>query len=175
MFRLNKGEKMAAMKNFYLDTVKGRVSAEAFNGLICVYSLLQRKMEEYFKPYALTPVKFNTLMLIRHLGADQGVSQNEICHHLIVSPSNITRLIDRMIADEYVERTISEKDRRVKLIKITKKGTKVLDTVFHGYGEMIQQSAYVLERSDVEKLSELLLKWFSKLESSFKKDEVDDE
>ncbi|MCA9409070.1 MAG: MarR family transcriptional regulator [Candidatus Omnitrophica bacterium] len=159
------------MKNFYLDTVKGRPSAEAFNGMLCVYSLLQRKMDEYFKPYSLTPVKFNALMLIKHLGESEGMSQNEICHHLIVSPSNITRLIDRLIADGLVQRIVSEKDRRIKLIKITAKGDEILNQLFHGYGEMIQKSVYVLERSEVEDLARLLLKWFIKLnENSLSKD-----
>ena len=153
-----------AFKNFYLDTVKGRPSSEVFNGILCVYSLLYGKMEEYFKDYALTPVKFNALLLIKHMGGDEGLSQNEICHHLIVSPSNITRLIDRLIKDGYVERNASQKDRRIKLIKITKSGAEILDKLFHGYGEMIQESVYVLERQEVEQLSLLLLKWFSKLE-----------
>ena len=153
------------LKNFYLDTVKGRPSAEAFNGMLCVYSLLYRKMEEYFKDYALTPVKFNTLLLLKHRGGKEGLSQNEICHHLIVSPSNITRLIDRLIADKLVERNASTSDRRVKLIKITPEGSAILDKLFHGYGEMIQQSVYVLERPEVEQLAGLLLKWFSKLDS----------
>jgi len=154
------------LKNFYLDTVKGRPSAEVFNGMLCVYSLLYRKMEEYFKDYELTPVKFNTLLLLKHLGGQEGLSQNEICHHLIVSPSNITRLIDRLIADKYVERNSSTSDRRVKLIKISPQGTAILDKLFHGYGEMIQQSVYLLDRPEVEQLSALLLKWFSKLDAS---------
>ncbi len=157
-------EQKQPLKNFYLDTVKGRPSAEVFNGILCVYSLLYRKMEEYFKDYALTPVKFNTLLLIKHQGGKEGLSQNEICHHLIVTPSNTTRLIDRLIVDGYVERHLSKTDRRVRLIKITSKGTAILDKLFHGYGEMIQQSVYVLERPEVEQLSALLLKWFSKLE-----------
>lgn len=160
---VNKDE---TLKNFYLDTVKGRPSAEVFNGMLCVYSLLYRKMEEYFKDYELTPVKFNTLLLVKHLGGSDGLSQNEICHHLIVSPSNITRLIDRLIDDGYVERNLSQEDRRVKLIKITKIGSDILEKLFHGYGEMIQQSVYVLERNEVEQLSGLLLKWFSKLDVS---------
>jgi hypothetical protein len=52
----------------------------------------------------------------------------------------------------------------VKLIKITPEGSAILDKLFHGYGEMIQQSVYVLERPEVEQLAGLLLKWFSKLE-----------
>lgn len=157
-------ENKPSLKNFYLDTVRGRPSAEAFNGMLCVYSLLFRKMEEYFKDYALTPVKFNTLLLLKHLGGKEGLGQSDICHHLIVSPSNITRLIDRLIADGFVGRTPSRSDRRVKLIKITPEGSAVLDELFHGYGEMIQQSVYVLERAEVEQLAGLLLKWFSKLQ-----------
>lgn len=148
--------------------MRGRPSAQVFNGMLCVYALLYRKMEEYFQDHELTPVKFNTLLLIKHLGGKKGLSQNEICHHLIVSPSNITRLIDRLIADGFVERNLSLADRRVKLIKITKRGSDTLDKLFHGYGEMIQQSVYVLERSEVEQLALLLLKWFSKLDSSGK-------
>ena len=155
-----------SLKNFYLDTVKGRPSAEAFNGILCVYSLLYRKMEEYFKDYELTPVKFNALLLIKHLGKSEGLSQHEICHHLIVSPSNITRLIDRLVADGFVLRFSSKEDRRVKLIRITSEGSQILEKLFHGYGEMIQQSIYVLERPEVEQLAALLLKWFSKLEGS---------
>src|SRR5580704_11572989 len=116
-------QKTGSLKNFYLDTVRGRPSAEAFNGMLCVYSLLYRKMEEYFKDYELTPVKFNTLLLVKHLGGHEGLSQHEICHHLIVSPSNITRLIDRLIGDGFVERHLSKTDRRVKLIKITPEGS----------------------------------------------------
>jgi DNA-binding MarR family transcriptional regulator len=54
-------------------------------------------MEDYFKGYKLTPVKFNTLLLVKHLGGSEGLSQNDICHHLIVSPSNITRLINLIL------------------------------------------------------------------------------
>lgn len=161
------------LKNFYLDTVKGRPSAEAFNGMLCVYSFLYRKMEEYFKDYELTPVKFNALLLVKHLGGNEGLSQNDICHHLIVSPSNITRLIDRLIEDGYVERNSSLEDRRVKLIKITKSGSDILEKLFHGYGEMIQQSVYVLERKKVEQLAALLLEWFSKLDDSSAKEKSD--
>src|SRR5580698_7089708 len=121
-----------SLNNFYLDAVKGRPSAQVFNGMLCVYSLLYRKMEEYFKDYELTPVKFNTLLLLKHLGKDEGLSQNDISHHLIVSPSNITRLIDRLIEDGYVQRNSSKKDRRVKLIKITPEGSAILEKLFHG-------------------------------------------
>ena len=157
-----------SIENFYLDSVKGRPSAEVFNAISCIFSLIERRSEEYFKPFNLSPVKFNTLILIKYLGKEIGLSQNDICHHLIVTPSNITRLLDRLISDKYVTRQTDPNDRRGNLIKITKKGSNVLDKVFQGYGEMIQQTVYLLDRPEVEQLSTLLLKWFMKLNENAK-------
>ena len=157
---------MIAPTNFYLNAVKGRPSAEVFNAMLHIYSLLQMEMERYFGPYDLTPVKFNALLLIKYLGGKEGLSQTEISHHMIVSPSNITRLIDRLIADGYAERTVSVRDRRVKVIKLTKSGSQIVDKVLSGYGDMIQDSVYLLERSEVEQLSNLLLKWFNRLDET---------
>ena len=121
-------------------------------------------MEEYFKDYELTPVKFNALLLLKHLGGKEGLSQNEICHHLIVSPSNITRLIDRLIADGLCRTScFSLRSTGSSLSRSRPKVLQILEKLFHGYGEMIQQSVYVLERAEVEQLARLLLKWFSKL------------
>lgn len=156
-------ETQASFNNFYLDAVRGRKSAEAFNALMCLWAVLQKKTEDYFKAYDLTGVQFNVLLLVRHAGSSEGLSQNEIGRHMIVTPSNITRLIDRMVENGLVIRTVSGSDRRVNLVKITDKGVKLLDEAWHGYGEMIQQSVYVLERKDVEQLADLLLKWFARI------------
>lgn len=154
---------MIAPTNFYLNAVKGRPSAEVFNAMLHIYSLLQLEMDKYFAPYGLTPVKFNSLLLLKYLGGKDGLSQNKISEHMIVTPSNITRLIDRLIRDGYVERMVSTTDRRVKMIKITAKGAEIVEKVLSGYGDMIQQSVYLLERSEVEQLSALLLKWYGRL------------
>ena len=152
------------IQQLYLNSIKGRPSAEVFLGMAYVYSLLEKKLTEYFTPYNLTPVKFNALMVIKHLGGDKGLSQNEICEYLLVTPSNITRLIDRLIVDRCVVRVPSEKDRRANIVKITSKGSQVLDKVWHGFGEIIQQTVYLLDKSEVKQLSALLLKWLVKLE-----------
>ena len=152
------------IQQLYLNSIKGRPSAEVFLGIACLYSLLEKKLAEYFTPYDLTPVKFNALMIIKHLGGEGGLSQNEIGEYLLVTPSNITRLIDRLIVDRYVVRVPSEKDRRANIVKITPKGSHILNKVWHGFGEIAQQTVYLLEKSEVKELSALLLKWLVKLE-----------
>ncbi len=164
--RIMKSDAIPTRKEFYFNAIKGRPSAEVFHGIFCVYSLLEKRLDEYFKPHDLTPVKFNALMLIKHLGGTNGVSQQDIGHHLIVSPSNITRLLNRLAADEYIERSACSKDRRVKLVRITPKGERVIGQVFFGFGETVQQSVYLMDRTEVEDLSHLLIKWFLKLEAA---------
>lgn len=153
-------------REFYFQAIKGRASAEVFHGIFCVYSMLEKRMEEFFRPHNLTPVKFNALMLIKFMGQGQGISQNDLGYHMIVTPSNITRLVDRMSKDGYITRVPAENDRRVNLINITPKGEEIVRQVFFGFSEMIQQSVYLMERKDVEQLSELLMKWFFKLEAA---------
>lgn len=152
-------------KDFYFNAIKGRPSAEVFHGIFCVYSLLEKRMDEFFRPHNLTPVKFNALMLIKFIGQGRGISQNDLGYHLIVSPSNITRLLDRMAKDGYISRVPSEHDRRVNLIHITPEGEAIVRQVFFGFSELIQQSVYLLEREEVEQLAQLLMKWFFKMES----------
>ncbi|MCA9401075.1 MAG: MarR family transcriptional regulator [Candidatus Omnitrophica bacterium] len=152
------------MKNFYIESVKGRHSAEVFHAMFCIYALLDRSMVQYFKKFELSPVKFNVLMLLNFLGNGKGLMQNDICHHMIVSPSNITRLLDRMDKEGLVKRTPSPEDRRANLVLMTDKGKELLNTSFYGYGEKVQELVYTLNRDDVVNLSGLLIKWFEELE-----------
>lgn len=158
---------MQSLQNFYIESNKGKNDWEVFHATVCAYALLEQRVAEYLKPYNLTPVKFNALMLIKHKGQDAGLSQNEIGRHLIVSPSNITRLLDSLKAEGLINRCAHKTDRRVNLVKITSKGSLLLDKVWPGYCDTIYATtAKLLNKSELSQLSALLLKWFSKLEVS---------
>jgi len=61
--------------------------------------------------------------------------------------------VDKLIADELVERTYDPNDRRIIFIQITEKGREMFKTVKHIIGEEIQQKLLLL---DPEKLAVLL-------------------
>lgn len=166
MINKSSGQARPSRKDFYFKAIKGRPSAEVFHGIFCVYSMLEKRMDEFFRPHNLTPVKFNALMLIQFMGQGKGISQNDLGYHMIVTPSNITRLLDRLTKDGYISRVPSAHDRRVNLIHITPQGQQVVKQVFFGFSELIQQSVYLLEREEVEQLSSLLMKWFFRLEEA---------
>ncbi len=156
---------MESLENFYIKSVKGKSHWEVFHATACVYALIERQTAGCLKPFNLTPVKFNALMLIKHQGQAHGLSQNEICHHLIVSPSNITRLLDRLTKEGLITRSAQANDRRVNLVKITKKGSILLDRAWPSYCDMVKASSKSLNQNELNQLSVLLLKWFAELEA----------
>ena len=69
-------------------------------------SCLRKKAGEFLRPFGLTDVQFNLMMLVNR--------------------ANITSLIDRMEKAGLVARTSTPSDRRYNIIKLTGRGKKLL-------------------------------------------------
>ena len=95
---------------------KDRAKEGLLYNLAACYALLEREIDLFLSPYGLSPVKMNALLMIKHIGKKEGLSQAEIGKRMIVSAGNITRLIDRLEQDKFVERISKSGDKRVKII-----------------------------------------------------------
>lgn len=126
-----------------------------------VYSLIEKKVAKYLKKFGLSPSKFNVLMIIRHQGKDEGLSQIEISKRILATPSNMTRLLDRMKKKNLITRFSLEGDRRVNLIRITSEGSALLDKLWPEYCEIVSQVGSILNKKEQTEISKLLLKWFN--------------
>lgn len=157
---------MKPFEHFGIEVEKDKFHESAVYGLACAYSLLEREIAGYLRPFGLTPAKFNCLMVIKHKGRDTGLSQVEIGTSLIVTASNITRLLDRLGREGLIERTGKEKDRRVNLIKISKKGSSLLDRVWPGYYKKLTELAGLLNKEELKRTSELIIKWCARLQEN---------
>ncbi|MBU4488264.1 MAG: MarR family transcriptional regulator [Candidatus Omnitrophica bacterium] len=118
---------------------KDRVNEEVIYNIAKAYTVIDGVISGFLSKYDLSPAKFNILLMVKHVGKDKGISQNEISKLLLVTTSNITRMIDKLEKDKYVERISQKGDRRVNLIKITKKGSDLLDKVWPHYKEKIDK------------------------------------
>lgn len=155
---------MKPLDKFGIEIKEGKYHEAAIYGVACAYALMEKKISDYLRGFKLTPAKFNALMVIKHKGKESGLSQIEIGRSLIVSASNMTRLLDKLEKEGFVERLSQKGDRRVNLVKISKKGSVILDKAWPGYHKGIMEVSSLLNTEELKELSRLIIKWCSRLE-----------
>jgi DNA-binding MarR family transcriptional regulator len=110
-----------------------RLNEELAYNIAHAYSMIDSYFNKVLGGYGLSPAKYNILMVVKHIGKEKGLSQQDISKRLFVTTSNMTRMVDKLEKSGYVERISLEGDRRVNLIRITKNGSKLLDSVWPYY------------------------------------------
>ncbi|MCB9064593.1 MAG: MarR family transcriptional regulator [Chitinophagales bacterium] len=89
---------------------------------------LQQKMGQTLKPFGITEPQYNVLRILR---GQKGASMNlyAIQERMIQKMSNVSRLIDKLLAKKLVTRKESKENRRRVDIAITAKGLELLEEV----------------------------------------------
>jgi len=154
---------MEHLKSFGIDEKRGNYKEETMYALALLFNIANSEISTYLGDFELSPAKFNVLMVIKHQGGKKGINQVDISKQLIVTPSNMTRLLDKLEREGFVYRSAQEGDRRVNIIKISDKGSKVLDDAWPGYKSKLKELTDELEERDQEILASILKKWLRKL------------
>lgn len=124
-----------------------------------LWGQISTTLDSLLANYGLNISKFNILMIIKHVGQENGIQQNEISKRLLVTASNITKLLDKLEKDGMITRNDKKGDRRVKLIKVTDSTSKLLDEVWPVYLEEINKLVSALKETDRKNVEKLLLNW----------------
>ncbi len=124
--------------------------------------MLNNAMEEN-----LTPQQRGILMILTRKNS---IPMNWLGRALLVTPPNITSIIDRMEKKSYVKRVEDPNDRRKTAIQLTAKGKQLIETANERYKERIKESLAILTPREQEMLLQLL----SKLEKEISKREFPD-
>ncbi len=135
---------------------------EALLNLYYTTIALKKQAAEFFAPYGLTDVQFNLMMMLKHHGGAEGLSQARLSEMMMVNRANITGLIDRLEKAGMVQRTAAE-DRRYNMIRLTQKAKKLLDKADPAYGKEVQKVMGVLSKTDQKALIKACEKIRSKL------------
>lgn len=153
---------MRELKTFGVYMGEGKHYEEAVYSLALLYNLIVSDISAYLKKYNLSIGKLNVLIAIKHHGAEKGIPQVEVSKHLIVTPSNMTNMVDKLEKDGLVERLPLEGDRRVNITRVTKKGSDLLDSLWPGYVEVLKKQMPGLNKDKQKAIAELLVEWFEK-------------
>jgi DNA-binding MarR family transcriptional regulator len=151
---------MGKLKNYGFSEGVGKYDEEAIYSLALIYNIIAGQVSSYLRQYNLTIGKFNILMAVKHQGGSEGISQVDVSNHLIVTPSNMSKLIDKLEREDFVVRSPLAGDRRVHILKITSKGSDLLDEVWGGYLQTIQDLYGKLNERKQKELASLLTEWF---------------
>jgi len=155
---------MADLSTFGVSKGNDNYHEEIIYSIALLYNIVGGDIANYLKEYDLTIGKLNILIAIKHHGGEEGIRQVEVSKHLIVTPSNMTKMIDKLEADTLVTRSALEGDRRVNIVKITKKGSDLLDSLWEGYTEKLKNATKYLNAGKQKQLAELLTEWFEKIQ-----------
>lgn len=101
---------------------------EALINLLIAASHVRERLDVVCAEYGITHGQYNVLRILRG-ASPNGYSRNEIAERMIEKAPDVTRLIDRLEGQGFVERTRSDEDRRQSITRITQKGLNLLSQI----------------------------------------------
>ena len=139
---------------------KRPVALLAHEALLNTYytaSCLKKKAGEFLRPFGITDVQFNLMMLLRHQSSPgDGLSQAQLSEMMLVNRANITSLIDRMERANLVVRTSAPSDRRSNIVKLTSRGKRLLGDIEPLYAKEVKRIMAVLLEAEQKRLIVML-------------------
>ena len=109
---------------------------------------------QQLQQYGLTLPQFNILRILR--GAKEALSVKEIKLRMIEKSPNTTRLIDKLLHKQLIEKYKCKEDRRVVYLNISESGLKLLELLDQEFDEIIISNTLSLD--EVNLLNKLLNK-----------------
>lgn len=116
---------------------------------------LQQKMGQSLKPFDITEPQYNVLRILR---GQHGEAMNlyEIQNRMIQKMSNVSRLIDKLVAKKLVTRKECKENRRRVDIAITKNGLDLLDSLDPVIEPLFKAMSANLTKEQAKSIGELL-------------------
>ncbi len=87
-------------------------------------NILSNYQNNFLSEYNISIAQFNILRILR--GAKVELNVNTVKERMIEKSPNTTRLMDKLLAKEFIARRNCIEDRRVVYVEITSKGLKLL-------------------------------------------------
>ncbi|MDF2611642.1 MAG: MarR family transcriptional regulator [Lachnospiraceae bacterium] len=87
---------------------------------------LSEILEKRLQPYHITRVQWIALY---YISITESITQKQLAEKMIVKESSIVHLIDRMEKEGTVYRESQDNNRRIKNLKLTKKGIQIFNDI----------------------------------------------
>lgn len=140
-------------------------SMELLFNLVYTYDVIESKLARKVWVHSLSLSAFNVLMILSRSGPE-GCALNELSKLLVVSRANITGLVRCLVEKRLVERVEDERDRRVRIARITANGEKLLEKILPGYYLMVRKMLGQISKDENRMLNNLLTRMRNSVQQS---------
>lgn len=107
---------------------------KAIINFVYTYHWMNERMKAFFEKEDITSQQFNILRILR--GAGKPISTLQIRQSMLDKMSDTSRIVDRLLAKDYVKKNTCENDKRLVDVSITTKGKKLLEKMDASETEM---------------------------------------
>ena len=121
--------------------------------LIFTYNWITEKTKQFFDKGDITSQQYNILRILR--GAGKPLSTLQIRQRMLDKMSDTSRIVDRLVKKELVQKVICKTDRRLVDVTITDTGMQLLDRL-DSYNEQMDSMLGNLTEEDAKMLNQLL-------------------
>ena len=121
----------------------------------CCKRLEQEMSDRFRHTYNMSFSRFDVLANLHHAG-ESGMCTSQLGRRLLASKGNITRLLDRMEADELIIRKSCDTDRRVSKVYLSQAGAELFTGMVSRHETWCGELFSHLSEQDKERLISLL-------------------
>jgi len=101
-------------------------SAQLCEDLVTLVKHVKAAMAKIAERHGLTNMQFYAMNVVQHSGV---ATMGGVAHSLHCDASNITGIIDRLVALDLITRRENADDRRAKLLELTPKGNEAIEKI----------------------------------------------
>jgi DNA-binding MarR family transcriptional regulator len=147
-------EEMGSLRGEFASRGGGlrRPSVVAWLRLLRVASKVERGLGEHLRGWGLNNAQFDVLA---HVGAAEGITQQELADSLLVTKGNVAQLLDRVEERGLITR---RREGRTNRLFLTDEGRRLFDEVIPAHEALIDERLSVLSGGEQKRLHELLRK-----------------
>lgn len=136
------------------EEIKGRFRNDYHRGIInLIYTVnrLNYKFLQHLKKHKLTEPQYNVLRVLNGYRLEGAVSIGFLKERMLDKNSDVSRIVDKLFENGYVDRKENTHDRRQKDILITDKGIGLLSSM----GNCDKETDNLLKNLDISEVEEL--------------------
>ena len=128
---------------------------------------VHKLMGKLLKRYDVSPMQCRTLTYLHE--AEGEVNQKQLERHLMVKPSTVNGIVDRLEEKEMLRRTTSKTDGRCRILELTDQGMQFYDN----FTAVVRQVNTRLERDFTDEEKKLLLSLLMRVARNLAEEEFD--